>query len=106
MVFPYDEILTTPSGRVFALIDSTCALVVYRGDVYAFAETVHRVGGQLVDDAARVGAEELYRSPGFPYLHGRCVGVLDYSGVFHICVRDQYGDGGASLWSTSLRLAK
>ena len=45
--------------------------------------------------------KEIYRSEQFHYLQGRCAAVLDYFGVFHICMRDSFGEVGESLWSTA-----
>lgn len=101
VMFPYDEILSTLDHTAFALLDHTCSLVVYRGDARLFATGVTRHNGRLIHGTVPSTVQEVYRSPAFPFLSGRCVGVLDYSGVFHICMRDQYGDGGDSVWSTS-----
>jgi hypothetical protein len=102
-MFPYDEILASLDGGTFALLDKSCSLVVYQGDVRAFARGVSRVQAQYADPAGVEGSpyRELYRSESFAFLQGKCAGVLDYNGVFHISMRDQYGDMGDSVWSTS-----
>lgn len=101
-MFPYDEILASLDGSAFALLDKSCSLVVYRGDVGAFARGVSRVQAQYADPAGVENSpfRELFRSESFAFLQGKCAGVLDYNGVFHICMRDQYGDMGDSVWST------
>jgi hypothetical protein len=101
VMFPYDEILSTLDYTAFALLDDACSLVVYRGDARLFAANVIRVNGRLTHSAVPESVQQVYRSPSFPFLNGKCVGVLDYSGVFHICMRDQYGDGADAVWSTS-----
>ena len=105
-MFPYDEIMTSSTGSYFALLDGSCSLVVYHGDVHEFASNVQYIHNVYTDPLTQSSPQqrqykEIYRSEQFHYLQGRCAAVLDYFGVFHICMRDSFGEVGESLWSTA-----
>ena len=105
-MFPYDEIMTSSTDSYFALLDGSCSLVVYHGDVHEFASNVQYIHNVYTDPFTQSSPQqrqykEIYRSEQFHYLQGRCAAVLDYFGVFHICMRDSFGEVGESLWSTA-----